>query len=157
MMRYLSLPRPIDVHSGGTFLAGVLAMIGLLFTWQALLIDLGDFALPGPGFFPLVLGVVVFGLSVAIGIEHRLGAGSREVVELGHRDVLIVCVALLAVPPLFEPFGAYATLGLFGAAILVLVARRSLVVAGLSASVAMAACWYFFQVALGLQLPPGPF
>jgi hypothetical protein len=64
---------------------------------------------------------------------------------------------LLAVPLLFEPLGAYATLGLFGATLLVLIARCSLVVAGLSAIIAMAACWYFFQVALGLQLPIGPF
>jgi Tripartite tricarboxylate transporter TctB family len=157
MMQHLLLPCAIDARRGGIFVAGVLATIGLLFAWQALLIDLGDFGLPGPGFFPLVLGVLVFVLSVAIAIEHGLGVGSRQTVELGHRDVLIVCGALLAVPPLFEPLGAYATLGLFGTAILVLVARRSLVVAGFSAAVGMAACWYFFQVALGLQLPPGPF
>jgi hypothetical protein len=29
------------------------------------------------------------------------------------------------------------------------------VIAVVSAVVAMAACWYFFQVALGLQLPVG--
>ncbi len=83
--------------------------------------------------------------------------GSQETIELGHRDVLIVFAALLAVPVLFEPLGAYATLGLFGAVLLVLIARVSLVVAGLSAIIAMVLCWYFFQVALGLQLPIGPF
>jgi hypothetical protein len=151
------LLRPISASRGGMCVAGVLAAIGLLFAWQASLIDFGDFALPGPGFFPLVLGVLVFVLSVVIGVEDWLGMGSQETIELGHRDVMIVFAVLLAVPLLFEPLGAYATLGSFGVVLLVLIARVSLVVAGLSAIIAMALCWYFFQVALGLQLPIGPF
>ena len=60
-------------------------------------------------------------------------------------------------PLLFEPLGAYLSLGLFGAVLLVLIARVSVPLASLAACVAMAACWYFFQVLLGLQLPRGPF
>jgi hypothetical protein len=150
------LVRAISARHGGMCGAAVLAAIGLIFTWQASLIDFGDFALPGPGFFPLVLGVVVFALAAAIGVRDWFRTGGEKV-ELGHRDVLIVLAALAAVPPLFEPLGAYATLGLFGAALLVLIARCSLVTAVLSAAIGMAACWYFFQVALGLQLPIGPF
>jgi len=151
------MPRAINVRHGGIWVAGVLAATGLLFAWQASLIDFGDLALPGPGFMPLVLGVLVFVLAIVIGVEDWLGVGSRQTIELGHRDVLIVFAALLAVPLLFERLGAYVTLGLFGAALLVFIARCSLLVAALSAIVAMAACWYFFQVALGLQLPVGPF
>jgi hypothetical protein len=151
------LLRAISARRGGICVAAALAFTGLLFTWQASLIDFGDFALPGPGFFPLVLGVLVLVLAVVIGVGDWLQASSQETLELGHRDVLIVFAALLAVPLLFERLGAYATLGLFGAALLVLIARVSLLVAGLSAIIAMAACWYFFQVALGLQLPTGPF
>ena len=149
--------RAISARRGGMCVAAVLAAIGLVFTWQASLIDFGDFALPGPGFFPLVLGLLVFAFGVVIGVRDWFQTASRETVELGHRDVLIVLAALAAVPPLFEPLGAYATLGLFGAALLVLIARCSLVVAVLSTAIGMAACWYFFQVALGLQLPIGPF
>jgi hypothetical protein len=150
------LVRAISARHGGMCVAAVLAAIGLLFTWQASLIDFGDFALPGPGFFPLVLGLLVFALAVVIGVRDWFRTDG-ETVELGHRDVLIVLAALAALPPLFEPLGAYATLGLFGATLLVLIARCSLVVAVLSAAIGMAACWYFFQVALGLQLPIGPF
>lgn len=152
-----ALVRAISARRGGMCVAAVLAGIGLVFTWQASLIDFGALALPGPGFFPLVLGILVFALAVVIGVGDWRRAPSAETVELGHRDVLIVLAALAAVPPLFEPLGAYVTLGLFGAALLVLIARRSLVIAGLSAAIGMAACWYFFQVALGLQLPIGPF
>ena len=150
------LVRAISARHGGMCVAAVLAAIGLIFTWQAALIDFGDVALPGPGFFPLVLGVLVLALAAVIGVRDWFRTGG-EAVELGHRDVLIVLAALAALPPLFEPLGAYATLGLFGAALLVLIARCSLVIAVLSAAIGMAACWYFFQVALGLQLPIGPF
>lgn len=149
--------RATSGRRGGMWVAAVLAAVGLVFAWQASLIDFGDFGLPGPGFFPLMLGLLVFVLAVIIGVRLWLQVDSHEPLDLGHRDVLIVFAAMLAVPLLFEPLGAYVTLGLFGAALLVLIARSSPVVASLAAVAGMAACWYFFQVALGLQLPMGPF
>jgi hypothetical protein len=151
------LPCLVSARRGGIFVAGLLAVIGLVFAWQASLLDFGGFDLPGPGFFPLVLGVIVFAFSTHIAIEGVRGAGEGETVELGHRDVLIVLAAMVAVAALFEPLGAYLSLGLFGAVLLVVIARVSLPLAALSAGVAMAACWYFFQVLLGLVLPIGPF
>jgi len=56
----------------------------------------------------------------------------------------------------FELLGANMTLGLLGAALLVLIGRVPLPLAILAAGLGMAACWYFFQVLLGLQLPAGP-
>src|SRR5215813_12267835 len=89
------LLRAISACLVGMFVAAVLAASGLIFTWQASLIDFGDFALPGPGFFPLALGVLVFVLAIVIGVEDWLAVGSRQTIELGHRDVLIVFAALL--------------------------------------------------------------
>jgi putative tricarboxylic transport membrane protein len=151
------LPRGVSARRGGIVVAAVLAAVGLVFAWQASLLDLGGFELPGPGFFPLVLGILVFAFAVLIAIEGLRGAGEGETVELGHRDVLIVFVALAAAAALFEPLGAYLSLGLFGAVLLVLLARVSVPLAIGAAAVAMVACWYFFQVLLGLQLPRGPF
>jgi putative tricarboxylic transport membrane protein len=149
------LPRFISARAGGIATAAVLAGVGLWFVWQASLLDLGDFELPGPGFFPLVLGAVVF--ICASLLAARLWASSThgETIAFGHRDVLIVISALFVVPLLFDRVGALITLGLFGAVVLVLVARCAPWLAAVSAAVAMAACWYFFQVALGLQLPAG--
>jgi hypothetical protein len=149
--------RTISARQGGIWIAAVLGVTGLVFAWQALLLDFGNVAMPGPGFIPLVLSVATVVLSVVIGAREWRQADAGETVELGHRDVLIVFAAMLAIAPLFERLGAYVTLGLFGAVLLVLVARSSLVIAGVAAVVGMAACWYFFQVALGLQLPIGPF
>jgi hypothetical protein len=152
-----ALLRVISARHGGMCVAAVLAVTGLIFTWQAAVSDFGDFALPGPGFFPLVLAVLVFVLAVVVGVGDWRRAASHETVALGHRDVLIVFAASLVVPLLFEPLGAYVALGLFGAALLILIARCSLLIAGVSAALTMAACWYFFEVLLGLRLPTGPF
>jgi hypothetical protein len=151
------LPRAICIRRGGLCTAGFIGIVGLLFVWQASLLDLGSVALPGPGFFPFVLGAVLAALTGVIGSEIWRERASAETVELGHRDVMIVLAAMLAVPPVFEPLGAYVTLGLFGAVLLVVIGRVSLLLAGAAAVIGMAACWYFFQVLLGLQLPAGPF
>jgi hypothetical protein len=151
------LPRAVSARRGGVAVAVVLAAVGLIFVWQASLLDFGGLDLPGPGFFPLVLGLLVFALAVLIGIEVWRDAGEGGTVELGHRDVLIVLAALVTVAALFEPLGAYLSLGLFGAALLVVLARVSVPLAIAAACVAMVVCWYFFQVLLGLQLPRGPF
>jgi putative tricarboxylic transport membrane protein len=151
------LPRKVDVRRGGLTIAGILAATGLLFAGLSLRLDLGSIGLPGPGFFPLVLGLLIVAFSIVIGIERWRTPSNGETVELGHRDVLIVLAAALMVPPLFDPLGAYLTLGLFGVVLLVLVARVSPLLAIASAVVGMAACWYFFQVLLGLQIPMGPF
>jgi putative tricarboxylic transport membrane protein len=150
------LPRKVNLRRGGLAVAGALAVTGLLFIWQSALLNLGNIGLPGPGFFPLVLAILVVAFAGIIAVE-RWRTPSDETIELGHRDVLIVMAACLVVPLLFEPLGAYLTLGLFGAVLLVLIARVSPWLAVVSAAIGMAGCWYFFQVLLGLSLPMGPF
>jgi putative tricarboxylic transport membrane protein len=149
------LPRAFSDRSGGIVVAGMLGAAGAIFIWQASLLDLGSIALPGPGALPLFLGAILVMCAALIGI-----AGWRscegEAVEFGHRDVLITIAALLAIPLVFEPLGAPIALGLFGIAILVLIGRVALLLAIAATSLGLAACWYFFQVLLGVQLPTGP-
>jgi Tripartite tricarboxylate transporter TctB family len=158
------LPRVVGVRRGGMAMACGLLCVGLLFVWQASLLDFGGLGLPGPGFFPLLLGAILGAFSAVIGLQcwresaegtEATDATEGKTVELGHHDVLVVFVALLAVPSLFDWLGAYVTLGLFGAALLVIVARTSFWLACAAAFIAMAACWFFFQLLLGLQLPTG--
>jgi len=151
------LPRVIGARRGGLLAAGALAFIGLIFAWQASLLDLGQIGLPGPGFFPLVLAVLLVVFSVAIAIEGRRASSRDEPLEFGHVQVLITFAALLAVPILFELIGAYITLGLMSAVLLVFIARVSLLLAVVSSAVGMAACWYLFGELLGVRLPIGPF
>ena len=132
----------------------MLGAVGLFFAWQAMLLDLGHIGLPGPGFFPLCLGATLLIATVLIGLacwQYRDG----EPVEFGHRDVLIALAALLILPLIFEPLGALLSLGLFGAAMLVLIGRVALPLAITASALGMAACWYFFELLLGVSLPAG--
>jgi putative tricarboxylic transport membrane protein len=152
-----AFPWVIGARHGGLMAAGALALTGVIFAWQAGLLDLGQVGLPGPGFFPLALALLLVAFSAAIALEGWLGSAKDEPLEFGHPQVLITFAALLAVPILFEPLGALVALGLLAAVLLVLIARISLVLAVLSSALGMAACWYLFQELLGVRLPPGPF
>jgi hypothetical protein len=152
----LRLPRAWSRRRAETLLASTLAVAGAFIIHQSVQLGLGRVGLPVPGFFPLLLGAMLFAGAGMIGVD-RWRSRDAETVELGHRDVLITVTALLAVPALFEPLGTYLTLGLFGTVMLVLIARVAAPLAIAAAAVAMAACWYFFQVLLGLQIPTGPF
>ncbi len=145
----------VNVRHAGIAMAAVIGAAGLIFGREASLLDFGTLMMPAAGFIPLVLSVATVGLAVVIMGREWQQEDSGETVALGHRDVLIVFIALLAVPVLFDPLGAYITLGLFGAVVLVLVARTPPVTAVVAAAAGMVACWYLFQVALGLQLPLG--
>ena len=149
------LPRTFSDRAGDMVVAGVMALTGAFFVWQAARLDLGGVGLPGPGFFPLLLGAVLVVLAIAVGVG-RWRSSAGEAVELGHRDVLIAVAALLTVPLIFEPLGAIVTLGLLATALLVLITRVRLPLAIAAAGLGMAACWYLFEVLLGVSLPVGP-
>jgi len=149
------LPRAVSHRAGEVAVAAVLALTGAFFAWQSARLDLGGVGLPGPGFFPLLLAAALVMLSIAIGIGRRRSSDGGGV-ELGHRDVLIAVATLLMVPLAFEPLGAAVTLGLLATALLTLIARVRLPLAIAAAALGMAACWYFFQVLLGVSLPAGP-
>jgi hypothetical protein len=148
--------RNVSTRGGSLGAAAGLCAVASFFAWQASKLALGDVALPGPGFFPLVLALSLAAVAAAIGVVQLSERDGGETVALGHRDVVIAFAAMLAMPAAFEWLGAYLTLGLFSAALLFLIARVSILRAVAAAALGMVACWYFFQVLLGLQLPRGP-
>jgi hypothetical protein len=152
-----AFPWLIGARCGGFIAAGTLALTGIVFAWQAARLDLGHLGLPGPGFFPLALGLLLVVFSGAIALQGWLASAEDVPLEFGHPQVLITLAALLAMPILFEPLGALIALGLLIAVLLVFIARVSPVLAVLSSALGMAACWYLFQELLGVRLPMGPF
>jgi hypothetical protein len=147
----------IPSRQGELCAAAALLLVGVFFVWQSASLKFGSIEQPGPGFFPLVLGVALSALATAIGFGRLRQPRDGEMVAFGHRDVLIAFAALIALPVLFERLGAYATLGLFMAALLVLIGRVSPALAIAASAAAMLAVWGFFQVLLGVRLPPGFF
>jgi Na+-transporting NADH:ubiquinone oxidoreductase subunit NqrB len=132
---------------------------GVFVVWQSVLLPIGNVALPGPGFVPFLLGIVLGLVAVAIVIQAKWQerADQAGAISLGNRDTLVVFAALVGVGLFFEWLGTYVTLGLFTAALLLLVARTSPWRVVLGASLGMIAVWVFFRVLLGVQLPTGPF
>jgi hypothetical protein len=142
---------------GETLVALVLLGASLFFIWQAAFLPFGRVGLPGPGFFPFILGIALGLLALAILFHAWRTVDGGDIVYLGHRDVFIALVALAGIAFAFERVDTYVALGTFAAVLLLFVARAALwrVVAG--AVLGMVAVWLFFQVALGLRLPTGEF
>jgi hypothetical protein len=149
---------PFDCCSrrGGLLVAAVLGLVGAFFALASLRLPFGDFNLPGPGFLPFALGLVLIALSVVIFVAAFHEPAKAPRIELGHAPVLIALAGLIATAFFFERLGAFLSLGGFTALMLVFVARVRLIPAVLSSIVGMLAVWYVFKVLLGVQLPVGP-
>jgi hypothetical protein len=148
--------RRLSSRTGEMTMAAALAAVAAFFAWQSYRLPFGRIGLPGPGFFPFALGLVLALLALAI--FARAWAGERgEPVHIGHRNVLIVFAALMGTALAFETLGAYATLGPFMAVLLIAVARSALWQVALGSVLGMVAVWAVFKVLLGVQLPAGPF
>lgn len=137
-----------------------LALIATAFFFVgfAALLPFGRIGLPGPGFFPFALGILLGGLSIAVltGVLRSHGDGA-EPVYLGHRDVVIAMLAMVGLALAFERTDSYLVMGIFTAALLILVARTTLWRALLGAVLGMVAVWLFFGIALGVRLPGGDY
>lgn len=142
-------------RKGGLAVSALLVMVGGFFAIDSLTLTFGDLDLPGPGFFPFVLGLALIGLSIAIFILTYQEPRDAPKVELGHSPVLIAFIGLCAMAAFFEFAGALLALGAFTAAMLVLIGRVRILPAILSSVVAMLAVWFTFKVLLGVQLPAG--
>lgn len=149
--------RPVPARTGEIAVAAALLAAAVFFISQAALLDFGRVGLPGPGFFPFALGIALGAVSLMILFVAVRAQDDRDVVYLGHRNVLVALAALVGVAVAFEQADSYLVLGTFVAALLLLVARTTVRGALLGASLGMVMVWVVFRVALGVRLPTGPF
>jgi Tripartite tricarboxylate transporter TctB family len=150
--------RPVSARVGESIVALVLIATAVFFAWQAVLLPFGRVGLPGPGFFPFALGIVLGLLALAILVGTLQGRiAHAKVVFLGHRDVLIVFAALVGLAAAFEQADSYVVLGGFAAVLLLFIARTTPLRVVLGAVLGMVAVWLFFRLALGVRLPASEF
>jgi hypothetical protein len=133
-----------------------LVLVGTLYVSQAVSLPLGEMALPGPGVAPLALGIALAVIALMIAMNAVRNERRDEAVVFADVRVLMVFGALIVVAVLFEPLGAYPTLGLFTVTLLPLVARTSAARGVLAALLTVFAIWVVFRMLLGVQLPRGP-
>ncbi len=149
--------RPVSARVGEIVMAVALLATAAFFIWQSLLLPFGTVGLPGPGFFPFVLGIALalFAAAVLVAATTEIDLAAR--VFLGHRDVLVVLAALLGVAFAFERADSYLVLGLFTAVLLLVLAKTALVRVVMGAVLGMVLVWLVFRVGLGVRLPTGDF
>lgn len=149
--------RPASARLGGLIAGLVLLAAGAFFAGFATLLPFGRTGLPGPGFFPFVLGIALGALALAILFHCWQERRDGEPIFIGHRAVLLAIIALAGVAFAFEKVDSYVALGGFAAFVLLFVARAAFWRVVLGAVLGMLAVWLFFGVALGLRLPTGEF
>lgn len=142
----------IRFATGQACVAAVLLLISGLVVWGGTTMPIGSLAVPGPGFFPIALGVLLAAASLMLLLQRQPDKADATV-SLSHRNVAITVLALCGVALAFERLGAIPTLVLFLAFLFVVLARPPLWKA-----VALALCgggltWLLFVYLLNLQLP----
>ena len=137
-----------DLLAGGTFIA-----LGVAFAAGSLAYDIGTPVRMGPGYVPLVLGVVLAGLGVLVIVKGFIAGEGEPIGEVDWRAVILVTAALLFFGVTVRGLGVVGAL--FGASLLAALARsqtsvrEALVIAvGLTALSVL-----IFIVALQLRLP----
>lgn len=137
-----------DLLAGGTFIA-----LGVAFGAGSLAYDIGTPVRMGPGYVPLVLGVVLAGLGVLVVVKGFIAGEGEPIGEVDWRAVVLITAALLFFGVTVRGLGVVGAL--FGASLLAALARsqtsrrEALVIAvGLTALSVV-----IFIVALQLRLP----
>jgi putative tricarboxylic transport membrane protein len=143
-----------DVISGA-----VLAALGAYICLQASRWTYSGPDGPGPAFFPIWYGICIIGLSLAL-IARRLfiaRAGEARVDWSSAGRALGTWAAFVLTIVLMRPLGFVVSIGLLTFFLVLVVFRQSLLAAALTAVCSALAFKLVFSLALGVELPPGPF
>jgi hypothetical protein len=139
-------------RSGDLVIAGVLFCIGLIWIIGSLGMPRGEFAVPGPGFFPTMLGTLMCVASFALGL-HTLLVKSTQRVRIGHPYIWSTIMAMLMVSIVFERLGFIATMALFVGFFLKLLSGLRWIPCTAFSIAAAVGAYLFFNLLLGIQLP----
>ena len=145
------------------FIAGlVLACLSIYILFTASHWTLFNTEGPGPGFFPVSYGLLMFGLSVAL-IYQRLTASAEEpraayaADRSGRMAAFLSWVGIIASIPLMWLLGFVVGFGLFVVFMVKVVFDRSWLTSVITAVAIVAALHLIFPVLLGAPLPVGRF
>jgi hypothetical protein len=137
----------------GVFAGGIFIAIAGLFAMQGLRYEFGTLLQMGPGFFPVVLAVVLAALGVSVvmtGLRKPLEAVDGPV---PWRSIVLICLSLA-----IFAWGAR-LLGLVPVVLLstflaAMASRRNSVASAAAMAVILAVlCWLVFKVGLAVTLP----
>lgn len=141
----------LNQRTGDVIAALALFAIGLLWVVGARGMPRGEFAVPGPGFFPTLLGVGLCGAAVLLLLAGRHASPTR--VRFGNASIWSTAAALLGLAVIFEPLGFLPAVALFIGFFLRLLSGFRWITCAVAALAAAWAVYLFFGVLLGIPLP----
>jgi len=142
----------ISERKGGLVIAGILFSIGVVWILVSRTMPYGEFTVPGPGFFPCLLGVLLCGVSSALGIHTFLRRTPTQV-RVGHLRIGSTVAALLGLAFFFESLGFVLSITLFLSVLLKTLSHLKILPCILWAAAGAIIAYLFFQLLLGIQLP----
>ena len=132
-----------------------LAAFGITLTALAWRMPAGSVSLPGPGFTPSAIGVLLALTGLGCAARALLAENAASTVSLGGLNTWGALATLAIAALLFEPLGAPLTLALTMTALFRLAGGYSLMRCAAFGLVAAAVAWLVFTRLLGVGLPAG--
>ena len=131
--------------------------MGLLWITGARDLAMWDRSTPGPGYLPLVFGILLMGFAVLAGVQAVVAPAEPAEDQDGFRKPLLVLVITAVAVTALETTGFVLTIFLMLLALYALVERKSPVTSLLAAAAVTGSLHVIFAVWLAVPLPLGPF
>lgn len=147
----------LQLNRGDLGLSLVFLGLGLVWVLGAGDLPRWDRETPGPGFLPLVFGVLLMGFAALAAAQSILAPASPADDQGSFRKPLLVLAITTVAVTVLEAAGFVLTMFAMLLALYALVERKKPSVALLGASVVTAALHVIFAVWLAVPLPLGPF
>lgn len=146
----------LESRTGETVVCAVLLAIAIGTGVASAGMPMGSYNLPGPGVFPLALSVLLgAGAALRIAWLHVRPAGEAGEVRLGHRNIVIVCLALAGVAVGLDRAGFLITAGVFLVVLYRAFSGATWWRVVVAAAAALAGFHLFFERFIGVTLPMG--
>lgn len=144
----------------GDFLAGlILIALGIYIIQQALKLDYTNEYGPGPGFFPLWLGIGFVILASSLVVANFLRQVRHENINRAWREktrTLVIWLALMIGIALLDVIGFILSYALVSIFIIRVMERRSLLTSAAATLCGISFFYTTFIFAFGVPLPVGP-
>lgn len=147
----------LRIGGGDLALSAVFAALGLVWVMGAAELPRWDRETPGPGFLPLVFGVLLLGFAAVSAAQAILTPAGPAEDQAGLRKPLMVLLITAGAVTALETAGFVLAIFAMLFALYAVVERKAPVPALLAAAAVTGSLHVIFAVCLAVPLPPGPF
>ena len=147
------MPLQVPSRRGEAAVAAALLALAVYVGVTAVRMPRGTLAVPGPGFFPAALAVLLAAAAVGLLARVGLGPASDTPVALGRGHVMTTVGGLAGVALLLERLGFLPTLSLFLLVLFKVLSPLGWLRSAVAAVATTVVAYLFFHTLLGVSLP----